>query len=941
MNDRVMAERWAQVDRLLDRALALPPAQRTAFVEHATAEDAALRQEVLSLLANADTRGDLLDRPALAALSTSPPLKQLSAGERVGAYRVVSLLGRGGMGEVYRAARADGQFEHEIALKLLRQDSIEHLGLFVSERRILARLEHPGIARLYDAGVAEDGRPFMVMELVDGVPITEWCRVHRATLQQRLDLLVQVCQAVAYAHQNLVIHSDLKPANILVNCAGQVKLLDFGIAKLLSGPADEPTRNPPLTLSYAAPEQLQGGPVSTATDIHALGVLAFELLTSRLPRGGTALPVAVAIDKILNEAAPAPSAIAAKLDAPPVLARQLSGDLDAIIGRALRKSPSDRYAAVSGLRADIERHLRGEPIAAREGAGLYVFGRFLRRYRWAVGATVLLIASLAAGLTGTLWQAQRAQELAERATATKDFLIGVFRANDPRIASDQPRGAITAKQLLDLSVSRMGQEFAGQPELQIELLGLAASIYGNFPDEERYAEVQKRRIELASSYYGPTHEIVIQGLVSEADAACVRLDYVKARQLLEKTDQLMNASGQNHSLMRGDWWRVKARLLGSVSGGQAERTIALDKALALYAQVAPQSNEYAATLNMASRDRNEQGKDAEGLQLLKQALAVAESVPDRNDALITTLVTNLAHKLEVIGDFPAAETAYTRAQTMARRTRGDHHSSYWMVLTNHANMIHQRGDRQRADALFKRMLASIPAQWTTDIYDAVARETYGERLAAEGRAAAAIPLLEAAHAVYRERPVYEYDMRESRRKLGDAYDRVGRTEDARVALKASRDEYVAKEGATSKWTLRIRERWGRFLLDHASAGDADVADAEAEFQAVRDHPGEQPSAEAALAHAGLARIALLRGDIDAADRESGLSLSLLEPVAGLYDVRVQPTLWLLRSGVLRQRGDKLGARVLAVKALEASRRYDDPSSPAIAAAVAAVRAASD
>jgi eukaryotic-like serine/threonine-protein kinase len=795
----------------------MPRDERSAFVESRTTDDASLREEVLSLLANVDTRDDLLDRPAIDSLVNRAPAADLAAGQRIGAYRIVSLLGRGGMGEVYRAARADGQFEHDIALKLLRQDSVEHLGLFVSERRILARLEHPGIARLYDAGVADDGRPYMIMELVDGVPITEWCRAHACSLHERLDLFMQVCDAVAYAHQNLVIHRDLKPGNILVTPDGRVKLLDFGIAKLLSSAAaEEATRNTPVTLSYAAPEQLQGGPVSTATDTYALGVLAFELLTARLPWSGNAMPMAVVVNKILDEPAPAPSAVAAKQDRPPVPARQLAGDLDAIVGRTLRKSAADRYAAVSGLRADIKRHLRGEPVSAREGARLYVFSRVLRRYRWAVAGTVVLIASLAAGLAGTLWQARRAEKEAERATATKDFLIGVFRANDPRIASDQPRGAITAKQLLDLSVSRMNQEFVGQPELQIELLGLAASIYGNFPDEERYAAVQKRRIELARAYYGPTHEIVIQGLVSEADAACVRLDYDKANRLLKQTDALMNASGQNHSVMRGDWWRVKARTLSAVPGGQAQRTIALDNALALYADVAPHSNEYAATLNMASRDRNEQGRDQEGLALLKKALAVAETATDRNDALITTLVTNLAHKLEVVGDFSGAETAYARAQTMARRTHGDHHSSYWMVLANHANMIHQRGDRVRADALFERMLASIPPAWTTDTYDTVARETYGERLAAEGRAAAALPLLEAAQKVYLVRPVYEYDLREIRRKLGDAYDRAGRIDEARAALKWSRDEYVEKEGASSKWTLRVRVRWGRFLLDHAA-----------------------------------------------------------------------------------------------------------------------------
>ncbi|MEO6365430.1 MAG: serine/threonine-protein kinase, partial [Luteimonas sp.] len=279
MSDQGAVRHWAEVDRLLDRVLALPPTDRAAFVEQQTTEDPRLREEVLALLADLRTRGDLLDRPAVDALSRRAPAQDLAPGHRIGAYQVSSLLGRGGMGEVYRAERADGQFEHHVALKLLRQDAVEHLGLFVSERRILATLEHPGIARLYDAGVSDDGRPYMVMELVDGMPITDWCAQRQASLHERLALFMQVCEAVAYAHQNLVIHRDLKPGNILVTANGRAKLLDFGVAKLLSGSVEEATRNTPLTLSYAAPEQLKQAAVSTATDLYALGVLLFELLT--------------------------------------------------------------------------------------------------------------------------------------------------------------------------------------------------------------------------------------------------------------------------------------------------------------------------------------------------------------------------------------------------------------------------------------------------------------------------------------------------------------------------------------------------------------------------------------------------------------------------------------------------------------------------------------
>ena len=408
MAEHGIPKEWAKLDALLDRVLLQPAQSRIAFIERETADEPRLRQEALALLAEFETRGDLLDRPALDAIARRAPAIELQPGHRVGAYRVLSLLGRGGMGEVYRAERADGQFEQQVALKLLRPDAIEHLGRFIAERRILARFEHPGIARLHDAGVADDGRPYMVMELIDGVPITEWCRQRSATLHERLDLFLQTCDAVAYAHQNLVIHRDLKPGNVIVSNDGHVKLLDFGVAKLLTDNVDEPTRNAPMTLSYAAPEQLTRDTMTTATDVYSLGMLLFELLTARLPWPVGQWPIAVAIEKLLHETAPTPSSAAAAQASAPVPSRQLAGDLDAIVAKALRKEPRERYATVAGFHADVRRYLRAEPVAARGGARTYLMLHFLRRYRWAVAAVLALVAVLAAGLAGTAWQAREA-----------------------------------------------------------------------------------------------------------------------------------------------------------------------------------------------------------------------------------------------------------------------------------------------------------------------------------------------------------------------------------------------------------------------------------------------------------------------------------------------------------------------------------------------------
>ena len=402
------SERSARISMLLEAALAMSDPQRAAFIERETADDPSLRQEMNALLAQLGTREDELVRQAGGSAAPRIRASTLMPGTCIGEFCVLDLLGRGGMGEVYRAVRADeAQAAQIVALKLLRRDAVAQLDRFAAEREILARLEHPGIARLYDAGVAPDERPYLVMELVQGVPITDWCHDRKSSVHRRLVLFLRVCDAVACAHQNLVVHRDLKPANILVTRDGHVKLVDFGVAKLLSDMTDESSVETPMTLSYAAPEQLTQASVTTATDVYALGVLLFELLSGRLPWETSRLPLAVAIGKLLHEVAPLVSRARVSLPRP-VPAKEVAGDLDAIVAKALRKDRGARYQTVVEMAQDVRRHLSGEPVAAREGAVTYLLGRFLKRYRWAVGATAAMLLALAASLSWTAWQAYQA-----------------------------------------------------------------------------------------------------------------------------------------------------------------------------------------------------------------------------------------------------------------------------------------------------------------------------------------------------------------------------------------------------------------------------------------------------------------------------------------------------------------------------------------------------
>jgi serine/threonine protein kinase/TolB-like protein len=405
------------IDALLDEMLDLPEHQRLAALHRRGIDDPAVRAEVDSLLRAAQASAAFLSKPARPQVAR-PQVAQVdpdaAVDKRIGAWRIVRLLGRGGMGDVYEAVRADGNFEQRAAIKLLQREAVAQLQRFQAERQILATLDHPGIARLYDGGVSEDDRPYMVMEYVEGRPITEYCALIGANVEQRLDLFKQVCAAVAFAHRSRIVHRDLKPSNILVTADGTVKLLDFGIAKFLDAQAARLTHaaGAPMTPVCAAPEQLTGQPITGATDVYALGLLLFELLTGTHPWMGADTPMLQAMRTVLERPAPLASRAAAANEFRPVPARSLRGDLDAVIAKALRKEPQLRYATATALEADVSRVLRGLPVHARDGVRLYVVGRSLRRHRWVIAGIAAMLICAAAGVQAARWQAQHARRAA-------------------------------------------------------------------------------------------------------------------------------------------------------------------------------------------------------------------------------------------------------------------------------------------------------------------------------------------------------------------------------------------------------------------------------------------------------------------------------------------------------------------------------------------------
>jgi eukaryotic-like serine/threonine-protein kinase len=434
-------EQWKRVKQSLEEAIALDPVDRSAYLDRVCEGDHELRHEMESLVSSHEQAGTgFLKTPAV-DLHRSVPAARSRVGCRIGAYDILEEIGHGGMGEVYRAARADGQFTKDVAVKLVRGgfDTALVVERFRHERQILAGLEHPNIGRLLDGGTTEDGIPYLVMELVKGMPVDEYCRTHRLDVSSRLRLFLHVCAAVQYAHQRLVIHRDIKPGNILVTEEGVPKLLDFGIAKILDPSVSSDATVSPLTPEYASPEQIRGDPITTATDVYSLGVVLYRLLTGQSPYPpNTRTPHEFA--RAICESEPKRPSIAIyqtgrndepisdrETITPPEafrswhedslskLRRRLRGDLDLIVLKALRKEPQGRYASVEQMADDIQRHLEGLPVTVRRDSWRYRAGRFATRHKLAVTATVLVVIAVLGGVAATLHEARIAAANGHRA----------------------------------------------------------------------------------------------------------------------------------------------------------------------------------------------------------------------------------------------------------------------------------------------------------------------------------------------------------------------------------------------------------------------------------------------------------------------------------------------------------------------------------------------
>ena len=730
--------RWQRLSALLDEALELGSEARAAWLARLAADDAAMADELRSLLADHRASDDA--RFLTGTASSRPPGTRALAGQTFGAYTLERPIGQGGMGSVWLARRSDGRYAGHVAVKLLNASLIGRAGgeRFRREGAILARLTHPNIARLIDAGVSGAGQPFLVLEYVEGERIDHFCDDRKLDVAARIALFLEVLAAVEHSHANLIVHRDIKPMNVLVSGDGRVKLLDFGIAKLLEdgtlGDATELTREGgrALTPEYAAPEQLLGQPVTTATDVYALGLLLYLLLSGQHPTGAGSRSTAELVRTVLDVPAPRLSeavassrggprpqlaAHAAERSATPErLARQLRGDLDNIVAKALKKDAGERYATVNAFADDLRRCLAHEPVSARADSMLYRSAKFVRRHRLAVAAGALTTVAIVAGVVGTISQAERAARLAKQAEeqahqaqherdralrelthaeATDEFLGFLLQQG-----ADKP---FTTAQLLDRGEALIDRQFASDPALRARLLLALANLYVEAMKQDKAqallgrAQMAARGVDDASlqakidcslaSHLGD--ENAFDRAMPLFDAAIARLKSAADGNAADLAQCLTDRSMVN--MLRGEPDAALADAQAALAGLGSPR---------------PGQRILAVTARSALADAQSlRGDLAAAVVEYQRAIDELTAIGRGRTSDAVAMLNGLGLRLAKAGQTLRAVAAYERGLSIAREIESADNVGP-ALETNYAKLLVQLGRSREAMPLFEKALAS-------------------------------------------------------------------------------------------------------------------------------------------------------------------------------------------------------------------------------------------
>ena len=730
-------DRRNRIDGVFAEAMDMDAEQRKTFLDAECRDDPDLRKLVEELLhADASFENDLgtsaagFAAPLIAAggLESAADSTSLDTGERVGAWRVIREIGRGGMGTVYLAERADGAFEQRVALKLVKRgmDTDEVLRRFRHERQILASLEHPLIARLYDGGATADGRPYLVMEFVDGEPIDAYCDRHRLDIRARLGVFVRVCEAVQHAHRNLVVHRDLKPSNILVDGAGNPKLLDFGVAKLLAdaSDADSPdtrTGTRFVTPGYAAPEQIRGEPVTTAVDVYALGVILYRLLTGHRPFSSPSSdPTVERIPTRPSATATSVEIASARSISPEKLHRTLRGELDTILLHALAHDPARRYGSAQEFSEDISRYMRGMPVRAQPDSRWYRTSKFVRRHRLGVATASLFVTALAGFAITVRIQQQNTAIERDKATRERDkaqqvvtFMTGMLADADPA----QARGdTLDIFEVLGRARTRMDTALVSQPEVRAEILHVMGRVYRSLGDYTNAQGLLARALATRRQIFGNTHADVAESAHELASVKTIASDYEGAEKLFQEAlAARRKLFGETHPSIG-----VTLHGLGGVyywKGDHKSAAMIMSQADSVHRRAGSDPLLIATNLSDLAESLRAQNKFDEAEPMMRDGLAIRRKHLGNDHPLTASSMAVLANLLRDKGDpasSAAAEPLYREALEVRRKVLGVDHPDYAKSLLGLAYHLQKLNKYEDAEPLFRQALAINVARHGND-----------------------------------------------------------------------------------------------------------------------------------------------------------------------------------------------------------------------------------
>ena len=690
---------WQKIRHVFEAVVGLEASQRAAYLE--THCEPTLRAEVEALLRADQTGAEFLETPPWLADGIIP--------DHIGRYRIIRSIGEGATSSVY-LAETDGTNAY-VAIKVFRRylSGAGNSRRFHIERQILSSLNHPNISRLLDGGITEDGARYFVLEYVAGDPITEYCEHWRLSVHERLELFCTVCTAVHYAHQNLVVHRDLKPSNILTTHDGLPKLLDFGIAKLL-----DPWSNPdlynqtatgvrPMTPQYASPEQISGGPITTASDIYSLGVVLYELLTGKLPcelgardKQGHEAPG-------LEDEPPLPSKVSA------TFRRRIGGDLDRIVLMALRREPQRRYASALEFCEDIRRYCTGMPVRAHKSSFQYRTGKFLLRHRAVVASGVAVLGMIVAFAVAMSIEARHTELERNQAQLERDnaitvarFLQDIFRLSDPGMSRGE---TITAREILDIGVERIGRDLQGREEIQAALKHTTGVVYRNLGLYDRAEPLLESAVHLSESTRVQNNSRLVEYLGSLADLRAAQGNFVEAEALLQKALAMLLAADEETSLRTANTLMVLGAVLrdtGDYGGAESLLLRALEIRRSIlgrrHEQVAESLGELALTrMRTGELDSAEQG--------FREALKIALEMFGDNHPLVFMELDYLAELLIIRGDLAEAEMMYQALLEIGSRIYAPDHPDYIDAVNDYGVVLGLMGELDRAEPLLRDALA--------------------------------------------------------------------------------------------------------------------------------------------------------------------------------------------------------------------------------------------